>query len=157
ITRAVDVGNAVEMLNWGSISLGLLGLRDVRGGHPSEGVAMLERAASVARERGELLVVALLEGWLGEAYLVFGDGEEARHHGQASRERARKQSEQGTEAWAWRLLGECAAATGPPGAQEAESAYGEALTRASALGMRPLVAHCHLGLGKLWHRMGKKH
>jgi hypothetical protein len=25
----------------------------------------------------------------------------------------------------------------------------------SALGMRPLVAHCHLGLGKLYRRTGK--
>ena len=25
----------------------------------------------------------------------------------------------------------------------------------SALGMRPLVAHCHLGLGKLYRRIGK--
>jgi hypothetical protein len=28
------------------------------------------------------------------------------------------------------------------------------LTRASSLGMRPLVAHCHLGLGKLYRRTG---
>jgi hypothetical protein len=35
--------------------------------------------------------------------------------------------------------------------------YEEALTRASALGMRPLVAHCHLGLGKLHQSAGKEH
>ena len=29
------------------------------------------------------------------------------------------------------------------------------MTLASELGMRPLVAHCHLGLGKLYRRMGK--
>jgi uncharacterized protein HemY len=27
---------------------------------------------------------------------------------------------------------------------------------ASALGMRPLIAHCHLGLGKLYHRTDKR-
>jgi hypothetical protein len=27
---------------------------------------------------------------------------------------------------------------------------------ASELGMRPLVAHCHLGLGKLYRRTGKR-
>src|SRR5262249_6628036 len=37
---------------------------------------------------------------------------------------------------------------------EAETAYREALTRASELCMRPLVAHCHLGLGKLYRRTG---
>jgi tetratricopeptide (TPR) repeat protein len=38
----------------------------------------------------------------------------------------------------------------------AESLYREALALASALGMRPLVAHCHLGLGKLYQRTDKR-
>ena len=65
---------------------------------------------------------------------------------------ARAQPQRGTEAWAWRLLGEIAAQTDPPGVQEAETAYQEALTRALELGMRPLGAHCHLGLGTLYRR-----
>ncbi len=32
----------------------------------------------------------------------------------------------------------------------------EALTVAAELGIRPLVAHCHLGLGKLYRRTGKR-
>ena len=32
--------------------------------------------------------------------------------------------------------------------------YVESLTLARELGMRPLVAHCHLGLGKLYRRTG---
>jgi hypothetical protein len=39
----------------------------------------------------------------------------------------------------------------------AEDHYQEALALAKELGMRPLVAHCHLGLGKLNRRMGKRH
>ena len=34
--------------------------------------------------------------------------------------------------------------------------YWRALALAEELGMRPLVAHCHLGLGKLYHRTGKR-
>jgi hypothetical protein len=33
---------------------------------------------------------------------------------------------------------------------------GHALTLAGELGMRPLTAHCHLGLGKLSRRTGKR-
>jgi hypothetical protein len=33
--------------------------------------------------------------------------------------------------------------------------YSKALARADELGMRPLVAHCHLCLGKLYRRTGK--
>jgi hypothetical protein len=69
---------------------------------------------------------------------------------------ARAQSHRGAEAWAWRLLGAIAAETDPPDVQGAETAYREALTRATDLGMRPLVAHCHLGLGKLHHRAGDR-
>jgi hypothetical protein len=37
----------------------------------------------------------------------------------------------------------------------AEAHYGAALALASELGMRPLAAHCHLGLGQLYGRAGK--
>jgi hypothetical protein len=33
--------------------------------------------------------------------------------------------------------------------------YDEALTIANELGMRPLIAHCHLGVGKLYRRTGE--
>jgi hypothetical protein len=42
----------------------------------------------------------------------------------------------------------------PPDLESAEEHYGRALARATELGMRPVVAHCHLGLGKLHWRAG---
>jgi hypothetical protein len=41
-----------------------------------------------------------------------------------------------------------------PDAVAAEAHYGAAMTLASELGMRPLLAHCHLGLGRLERRRG---
>ena len=38
----------------------------------------------------------------------------------------------------------------------AQRYYREAITLGAELGMRPLVAHCHLGLGKLYRRMDKR-
>jgi hypothetical protein len=38
--------------------------------------------------------------------------------------------------------------------ESAEGHYNLALARADELEMRPLAAHCHLGLGKLFHRTG---
>ena len=58
------------------------------------------------------------------------------------------------EAWALRLLGEVTARHDPP--DHAEGHYREALALAEELRMRPLVAHCHLGLGKLYLRTGKR-
>jgi uncharacterized protein HemY len=37
----------------------------------------------------------------------------------------------------------------------AEAQYDAAMALASELGMRPLVAHCHVGLGALYRRTGK--
>src|SRR5687768_2642021 len=68
---------------------------------------------------------------------------------------SRQRQERGSEAYAARLLGEIAARADPPNAEEAQSCYGLALALAEELGMRPLAAHCHLGLGTLYQRVGR--
>jgi tetratricopeptide (TPR) repeat protein len=42
----------------------------------------------------------------------------------------------------------------PPDIAQAEAHYPQALALANELGMRPLVAHCHLGLGRLYGQTG---
>ena len=66
-----------------------------------------------------------------------------------------KYQQRGNQAYALRLLGEIAARREPPQVEPAEAHYRQALALAEELGMRPLVAHCHLGLGTLYHRMGR--
>ena len=44
----------------------------------------------------------------------------------------------------------------PPEGAQAEAHYRQALALAEELGMRPLVAHCHLGLGMLYAKMGQR-
>ena len=55
-------------------------------------------------------------------------------------------------AHAIRLLGEIAAHRDPAGVAQAEAHYRDAHALATDLGMRPLAAHCHLGLGQLYRR-----
>jgi hypothetical protein len=69
---------------------------------------------------------------------------------------ARTRGEPGHEAYALRLVGEIGARREPAQVVEASDAYRWALTLAEKLRMRPLVAHCHLGLGKLHRRTGKR-
>jgi tetratricopeptide (TPR) repeat protein len=68
---------------------------------------------------------------------------------------ARTHQEQGNEAYALRLLGEIAARGDPSEHAQAEVYYLQALALAEALGMRPLTAHCQLGLGTLYSQMGQ--
>jgi tetratricopeptide (TPR) repeat protein len=60
---------------------------------------------------------------------------------------ARERQERGNEAYALRLLGEIAARCDTPAVEQAAIYYQQALTLAKDLGMRPLQAHCHRGLG----------
>ena len=55
-----------------------------------------------------------------------------------------------------RLLGEIHSQETPPDDGRAEAWYRQAMTLADHLGMRPLVAHCHLGLGTLYRRAGER-
>jgi hypothetical protein len=53
-----------------------------------------------------------------------------------------------------RLLGEIAAHPDRSEVDIAGAHYRQALALAEELGLRPLIAHCHLGLGKLCRRTG---
>jgi len=67
---------------------------------------------------------------------------------------ARQRGERGHEAWALRLLGEIALHGDHPDVETAEGHYRKAMALAEELGMRPLQAHCHFGLSKLYRRTG---
>ena len=60
------------------------------------------------------------------------------------------------KAWALRLFGDIATHPDRFEAERGEAHYCQALAFAEPRGMRPLVAHCHLGLGKLYRRTGKR-
>ena len=61
----------------------------------------------------------------------------------------------GYQAHAYCLLGEVAAQRHPPECDQAGDYYCQALALAAELGMRPLQAHCHRGLGTLYAKTGQ--
>ena len=71
-------------------------------------------------------------------------------------ELSRASSERGHQAYGLRLLAEIAARREPPESALAEAYYRQALALAEELGMRPLQAHCHLGLGMLYVKRGQQ-
>ena len=93
---------------------------------------------------------------LGEAQLLAGHLEEAHALAEHALALAREHQERGNEAYALRLLGEIAAQRDPPESELAEAHYRQALALAEELGMRPLQAHCHLGLGTLYAKIGRR-
>jgi len=92
--------------------------------------------------------------YLSDAYLRVGRLDEALRTGQRALDVARISSQRGREAWALRLLGDIGTAR-----RETDDAlrhYGHALALGTELGMRPLAAHCHLGLRALYQRTGRR-
>lgn len=76
----------------------------------------------------------------------------ARHGLEISRER----KQQGAQAWTLCQLGELHALRDPLEVEQAEDHYRQALALADELGMRPLQARCHCGLGKLYSEIGRQ-
>jgi tetratricopeptide (TPR) repeat protein len=134
-------------------ALKYLGYAYVLSGRLGDGLALLERGAEQEVLTGEPATPVGL-ACFAEAYALADRTEDALQIVNQALESSRRQKQRGHEAWVLRTLGEIAARRDPPDVETAETAYRQAMTRADELGMRPIVAHCHLGLGKLCQRTG---
>jgi tetratricopeptide (TPR) repeat protein len=119
-------------------------------GRTAEALRLLEQTVEQAVAMHLMIDQALRIVWLGEAYLLAGRLDEAYAQAQHALEFSRAHKERGHEAYALRLLGEIYARHDPPEVEAAATHYRQALALAEELGMRPLQAHCHLGLGTLY-------
>ncbi len=124
-----------------------LGLALARTARVPDAVALLEQALPAPSDA--IAFTPFAPAVLSEVYLIAGRLEDAAAHGRRALERARQRKECGYEGWALRLLGDIAASADAPDLQAAQQHYRDALARARDLGMRPLAARCHLGLGEL--------
>ena len=125
-------------------------------GRVDEAIRLLERVLEQTALSGRMSGQLPLLSTLGEAHLRADCLEEASTLAARALAHARTYQERGNEAYILRLLGEIAAHRDPAEVEEAEAHYRQALTLAEALGMRPLQAHCHRGLGTLYTRTGQR-
>jgi tetratricopeptide (TPR) repeat protein len=91
---------------------------------------------------------------LGRAAFLLGRFDEAR--GLGDRSLKFSLSHPGNAAHALHLLGDITTHPDSFDAQSGDSHYRQALALAEPRGMRPLIAHCHLGLSKLYQRTGRR-
>jgi tetratricopeptide (TPR) repeat protein len=117
-----------------------------RSGRTAEARTVLESALEQALAMGDPFGHWLRTGGMAEVRLREGDAAEALALARRAVDVTRFVKARGMQAWASWLVGEAAARLGDAGAA---TAYREALERAESTGMRPLAAHCRLGLGLL--------
>jgi len=164
-----DFGQAVRLLERGlavardwdvplvsPIAMESLGYVYALSGRVVEGLPLLRQALKSLESIGATQYHSLALLHLGQAWVLAGPLEEALACARPVLTLARERGQRGYEAWALRLLGEIASHRDPPDVGTAEAHYGAAIGLASELGMRPLVAHCHLGLGKLYRGTGQR-
>ena len=133
-----------------------LGAAYALSGRIAEALPLLEQAVEQAASMRFMPHVSIALAALSEGHLLAGRSNEAMRRAQCALERAHQHKERGTQAWVLRLLGEIAMQRDPPEVEQAEIHYRDALVLAEELGMRPLQAHCHLGLGTFYAKTGRR-
>jgi class 3 adenylate cyclase/tetratricopeptide (TPR) repeat protein len=133
-----------------------LGAAYTLGGRAADAVPLLTQALEQAIATEMVGFQALCRLPLGEAQVLAGRLEEAHGLAVSALALARAHQERGNEAYALHLLGAIAARHETPARDQAEAHYCQALALANELGMRPLQAHCHRGLGTLYAATGQR-
>jgi transcriptional regulator with AAA-type ATPase domain/tetratricopeptide (TPR) repeat protein len=132
-----------------------LGYAYILSGRLADGLQLLEQhiELSDAADLGQARTFPVIH--LSEGYLLADRIEDATRLAGQALDFARDHKLRAHETWALRTLGGIAAQRDPTDAEGAETSYRQALSLAEELGMRPMVAHCHFGLGKLYRRVRK--
>jgi class 3 adenylate cyclase/tetratricopeptide (TPR) repeat protein len=146
LEQSLELSRSLKFHRFVLILESLLGLSYAHAGRHAEAVTVAKRAQPLS---------PLAASHMGETYLLVGHLVEAKECASRALALARQQRERGHEARALHLLGEIASRRDLSDVEEAEVDYRGALTLAQELKMRPLVAHCHLGLGTIYRRTGK--
>jgi class 3 adenylate cyclase/tetratricopeptide (TPR) repeat protein len=156
LERCLDLCRVWNSLVWFPEAAAALGYAYACTGRVTEALPLLEQAEQRGAARETMGGQSLRVGYVSEAYLLAGRMQEAVQLAGRALDLARAHKERGYQAWALRLLGEIAAHQAPPEIEPAAHHYRQALALADELGMRPLAAHCHLGLGTLYAKTGQQ-
>jgi len=123
-------------------------------GRTAEALQLLDQMLEHVASRRSTLPRVMVS--VSETCLLVGRVDEASALAGRLLELSRTHTGRGYQAHAYRLLGEVARRHEPLDVAKATAHYRQALALAEELGMRPLQAHCHLGLGTLYARTGQR-
>jgi tetratricopeptide (TPR) repeat protein len=155
LERGLALSQSTGLLLQFPVTASLLSAAYVLAGRAAEALPLLDQMLERLATGRRTLRHALMLTELSEACLLVGRVDEASALAERLFELSHTHTGHGYQAQAWRLLGEVARRREPPDIDQAAAHYRQALTLAVELGMRPLQAHCHLGLGTLFATAGQ--
>jgi DNA-binding NtrC family response regulator/tetratricopeptide (TPR) repeat protein len=153
LERSLALCRQWQLMALFEVIAGHLGAAYTLAGRAAEAIPLLEEALARGQRHWLEPVPSLA---LAEAYLRTGRTQDAGQLAERAFVLARQRGQRGHEAWLRWVLGEIAAHDAAPASLVAEEHYREALSLATELGMRPLIAHCHRGLGDWYRRSGDR-
>jgi tetratricopeptide (TPR) repeat protein len=153
LERCLHLSRTLEFVNRTPVVASALGAAYGLAGRADEALPLVAGAVEEFTRHPHPIRPGLILLCAGVACLSAGRFDEARSHAREALAFTRRLRAPGNEAHALSLAGDVASAGG---GEDAEGHYREALALATGLGMRPLIAHCHLGLGKLYRRRDKR-
>jgi class 3 adenylate cyclase/tetratricopeptide (TPR) repeat protein len=156
LERGLALGQSKEFYFVSAQTAAFLAYAHAQLGRLADSFPLLEWASELALSSDFRAGQPRLLVLMGEVYVLAGRTQEAAAFAERALTRSREHRQRGDEALALRLAGEIAWRRVPPDVAVIANRHREGLALATELGMRPLVAHCHLGLGKLHRRTDKR-
>ncbi len=155
LEHSLAVARTWGIVGWLEATKGVLGAAYAMSGRHDEAFRLLQEALELGKQ-----VVGQVHSsrprQLGQVYLLAGHPAEASERARQALDLSRHRKLRSSEASALQLLGQAASHRDRFQPGEAEEYYRQALALAGKLGMRPLIAQCHLDLGQLYRRTGKR-
>ncbi len=148
LERGLELSRTWNIRIWFPRVASALGSAYALAGRMPDAVPLLEEAVERTAAMRLLSAQAPALTALGEAHVLAGRLAEALDPAQRAFQFAQQNGELGHEAWALRLLGDVALRSAQPDAERAQECFLRGLALSTELEMRPLMAHCHLGLGQ---------
>jgi tetratricopeptide (TPR) repeat protein len=144
-----------KVKTWFSFSAGSLGHAHLLMGRPDLALPILDEAVKPQNLNVSAVSSIYPITELAEAYRLDGQIERATERAEEALAIFRRTGERGFGAWALYTMAKIQASQGTGQMEQAIHSYHQAIDQAAELKMRPLLAHCHLGLGQLYLGNGR--
>jgi tetratricopeptide (TPR) repeat protein len=156
LERSLALYQTANIPMWQALTASILSAAYALAGRAAEALPLLDQVLERVATGRLLLLHTLALTELSEACLLVGRVDEASALAERLLDLSRTHTGRGYQAHACRLLGDVTMRRDPPDIYQAEAHYRQALALAEELGMRPLQAHCHCGLGTLYAKIGRR-
>jgi class 3 adenylate cyclase/tetratricopeptide (TPR) repeat protein len=146
LERSIELCRTASIPVYVPFTVSRLGCAYAHAGRVSEALPYLEQGVEESLSSGRAAFLALSMASLAEGYLFAGRMDEAVGAAEKALALSKQHKERGHEAWAMKLLGDTSMQEHRRDPDQAEARYRQALDLGRELGMRPLAAHCRMGL-----------